>query len=123
MPASASRPFHVKRVLDRYGLGSEVGDRLSRLLEALAVEPDPPTTVRSGQEAVDVHVADSLAALELPQLLEARDLADIGAGAGFPGLVLAAALPHTRVDLVEAARRKAEVIDRLAGAAAISNAR
>ncbi|MFL5911783.1 MAG: 16S rRNA (guanine(527)-N(7))-methyltransferase RsmG [Gaiellaceae bacterium] len=110
-------------MLDRYGPGPDVGDRLSRLLEALAAEPDPPTTVRSGPEAVDVHVADSLAALELPQLLEARSIADIGSGAGFPGLVLAAALPHARVDLVESARRKCEVIERLAAAAGISTAR
>ena len=113
----------MKRLLDRYGLGPEVRDRLSGLLEALAAEPDPPTTVRSGQEAVDVHVADSLVALELPQLIEARSIADIGSGAGFPGLVLAAALPHARVDLVEAGRRKVEVIERLAATAGISNAR
>lgn len=113
----------MKRLLDRYGLGPDVGDRLSRLLEALAAEPDPPTTVRSGQEAVDVHVADSLAALELPQLIEARSIADIGSGAGFPGLVLAAALPRARVDLVESARRKTEVIERLAAAAGLASAR
>jgi 16S rRNA (guanine527-N7)-methyltransferase len=74
-------------------------------------------------EAVDVHVADSLAALELPQLRQAQALADIGSGAGFPGLVLAAALPHARVDLIESARRKCEVIERLAAAAGIANAR
>lgn len=113
----------MKRLLDRYGLGPEVGDRLSKLLDALAAEPDPPTTVRSGKEAVDVHVADSLVALELPQLLEARAIADIGSGAGFPGLVLAAALPHARVDLVESARRKCEVIERLAAAAGLANTR
>lgn len=49
-------------------------------------------------------------------------MADIGAGAGFPGLALAAALPTCTVHLVEAARRKCEVIDRLAAAAGIENA-
>ncbi|MEA2457160.1 MAG: rRNA (guanine527-N7)-methyltransferase, partial [Thermoleophilaceae bacterium] len=44
-------------------------------------------------------------------------IADIGAGAGFPGLALAAALPRSRVDLIEATRRKCEVIGRLAAAA------
>ena len=38
------------------------------LLEALAAEPDPPTTVRDPSEALDVHVADSLAGLDVPEL-------------------------------------------------------
>jgi 16S rRNA (guanine527-N7)-methyltransferase len=105
------------------GVSRETADRLSRLLEALAAEPDPPTTVRDPEHAADVHVADSLAALELPQLVEAGSIADVGSGAGFPGLVLAAALPRARVDLIESARKKCEVIERLASAAGIDNAR
>lgn len=53
----------------------------------------------------------------------ARTLADLGSGAGFPGLPLAVALPHARVDVVEASGRKGEVIDRLRSAAAAANAR
>ena len=90
---------------------------------ALAAEADPPTTVRDPAAAVDVHVADSLSGLRAEPLLSARRLADIGAGAGFPGLVLAVALPGTQVDLVEAGRRKTEVIERLAAAAGAQNAR
>jgi 16S rRNA (guanine527-N7)-methyltransferase len=47
----------------------------------------------------------------------------VGAGAGFPGLVLAIALPEAAVDLIESARRKAAVIDRLRQAAQVDNAR
>jgi 16S rRNA (guanine527-N7)-methyltransferase len=90
-----------------------------RLLEALAAEPDPPTTVREPRQVLDVHVADSLAACELAAVREEPRIADLGAGAGFPGLVLAAALPDSRVDLIEATRRKCEVIDRLAAAAGL----
>jgi 16S rRNA (guanine527-N7)-methyltransferase len=46
----------------------------------------------------------------------------VGAGAGFPGLVLAIAIPQARVDLLESNRRKAEVIERLARAAGLANA-
>ncbi len=92
------------------------------LLEALAAEPDPHTTVSSPAEAMDVHVADSLSGLELDELVRARRIADLGAGAGFPGLVLAIALPRAQVDLIEAAGRKTAVIGRLAQAAQISNA-
>jgi 16S rRNA (guanine527-N7)-methyltransferase len=70
-----------------------------------------------------VHVADSLSGLEVPELARARRIADMGAGAGFPGLVLAIALPGARVDLIESAGRKAAVIDRLIQAAKVENAR
>jgi 16S rRNA (guanine527-N7)-methyltransferase len=70
-----------------------------------------------------VHVADSLSGLEVPSLAGARRIADVGAGAGFPGLVLAVALPRARVDLIESVGRKAAVIDRLLQAARIENAR
>ena len=104
----------------RYALPGAAEQKFARLLTALAEEPDPPTSVRDPAEAVDVHIADSLSGLEVPELRQASTIADIGAGAGFPGLVLAAALPHARVDLIEAARRKCEVIDRLAAAAGIA---
>jgi 16S rRNA (guanine527-N7)-methyltransferase len=92
---------------------------IQALLEALVTEPDPPTTVRGPEEALDVHVADSLSGLEGPELRSARRIVDLGAGAGFPGLVLAAALPEARVDLVESTARKCDVIRRLAVAAGL----
>jgi 16S rRNA (guanine527-N7)-methyltransferase len=93
------------------------------LLEALEAEPDPPTTVRKAAEALERHLADSLSGLEIEALARAGTVADIGAGAGFPGLPLAVALPDARVDLIESARRKCEVIGRLAAAAALESAR
>jgi 16S rRNA (guanine527-N7)-methyltransferase len=77
--------------------------------------------VSNPDEAVDIHVADSLSGLELPEVRAARWIADIGAGAGFPGLVLAVALPRARVDMVESASRKCAVIDRLTHAAGLDN--
>jgi 16S rRNA (guanine527-N7)-methyltransferase len=98
-------------------------ETLRRLLDALAAEPDPHTTVSDPQAALEVHVADSLSGLEVPELGRARRIADIGAGAGFPGLVLAIALPRAQVDLIESAGRKTAVIDRLIQAAELGNAR
>ncbi|HEY0631267.1 MAG TPA: 16S rRNA (guanine(527)-N(7))-methyltransferase RsmG [Thermoleophilaceae bacterium] len=89
------------------------------LLDALAAEPDPPTTVREPAEALDGHIADSLSGLVVPGLRSAKRIVDLGAGAGFPGLALAAALPDAHVALVESTRRKCEVIDRLAVAAGL----
>ena len=68
-------------------------------------------------------MADSLSGLEVPELSSARRIADIGAGAGFPGLVLALAIPRAQVDLIESAGRKTAVIDRLIQAAELTNAR
>jgi 16S rRNA (guanine527-N7)-methyltransferase len=93
------------------------------LLAALAAEPDPHTTVSDPEAALEVHVADSLSGLEVSELSSARRIADIGAGAGFPGLVLAIAIPRAQVDLIESAGRKTAVIDRLIQAAELANAR
>ena len=93
------------------------------MLEALAAEPDPPTTERTPAAALRAHVADGLSGLEVDELRQARRVADLGSGAGFPGLVLAAARPEMQVDLVESAARKCAVIDRLIRASAIENAR
>jgi 16S rRNA (guanine527-N7)-methyltransferase len=98
-------------------------ETVRRLLEALAAEPDPYTSVSDPEAALEVHIADSLSGLEVPELGRARRIADIGAGAGFPGLVLALALPRAQVDLVESAGRKTAVIDRLIQAVELSNAR
>ena len=68
-------------------------------------------------------MADSLSGLEVSELSAARRLADIGAGAGFPGLVLAIALPRAQVDLIDSAGRKTAVIDRLIQASELGNAR
>jgi 16S rRNA (guanine527-N7)-methyltransferase len=109
-------------VASAYGLGEDAAEQLRRVLVALQAEPDPHTTVPVDR-AVDVHVADSLAALEVEELRRARRIADVGAGAGFPGLPLAVALPNARVDLIEAAQRKAALIGRLIEAAETPNAR
>lgn len=72
-------------------------------------------------EAVDIHVADSLSGLDVPEVRAARWIADVGSGPGFPGLVLAIALPRARVDMIESASRKCAVIDRLTHAAGLDN--
>jgi 16S rRNA (guanine527-N7)-methyltransferase len=113
----------VKRIaelVEEYDLRPGCADQFERLLAALAAEPDPHTTI---SDPVGQHLADSLSALRVGGVRDADSLVDIGAGAGFPGLPLAIALPDTRADLVESAQRKCAVIERLAGAAGISNAR
>lgn len=84
---------------------------LEALVELL-MEGDAPVSPRSAERARQVHVADSLSGLGFDQLRDAGRIADLGSGAGLPGLVLAAALPKTRVDLVESVSRKCAFLRR-----------
>lgn len=96
--------------------------QLSAVLTTLAADEHSPTTIRERGRAADVHVADSLVALELESIRAAARLADIGSGAGFPGLALAIALPHAEVTLLESQRRRCEFLERACGDAGVENA-
>jgi len=109
-------------VLGRSGVPGEREQAFDALLSALESSDDAPSTVRDRSAALGRHVADSLSGLAVERLRFARTVADIGAGAGFPGLPLALALPQARVDLLESRARSADVIERFARAAGASNA-
>jgi 16S rRNA (guanine527-N7)-methyltransferase len=68
-------------------------------------------------------VAASLAGLELEPVRAARRLADVGTGAGFPGLVLAIALPQTRVALIEKRKETCLYLRRVADELGLDNVR
>jgi 16S rRNA (guanine527-N7)-methyltransferase len=109
-------------LVERFDLDRPATARLEALLDVLATDPQAPTTVDDPREAVDVHLADSLVALEVPVVREARRIADLGAGAGFPGLALAVALPGAHVAVVESLGRKCEFLGRAIAAADLPNA-
>jgi 16S rRNA (guanine527-N7)-methyltransferase len=115
-------PARIRALSETYGLPPDAAGRLGCLLEVLAADDHAPTPIRMPQEAVDAHIADSLVALDLPVVRDATVIADLGSGAGFPGLPLAAALPGARVALVESAARKAAFITRAARAMGLANA-
>ncbi len=96
--------------------------RFGALLELIESDEHAPTAVRSAERAVDVHVADSLTALDLDPIRSAAHIADLGSGSGFPGLALAVALPGAEVALVESQRRKCDFLERACAHAQIENA-
>ena len=96
--------------------------QLEALLERVAEDPEAPTTVTARAGILRDHLADSLVALDLPEVREARAIADLGAGAGFPGLALAIALPAARVSLVESHGRKCAFINAAIDACGLVNA-
>lgn len=63
------------------------------------------TAIRDPAQMLTHHILDSLAVL--PALGELRYLADIGSGAGLPGLALAIACPEMQIVSIEKAAKKA----------------
>ena len=97
------------------------GEALQKILELLAEERASVSSVVD-ERAWKVHVADSLTGLEVAELAGAERIADVGAGAGFPGLALAVALSGAQIDLVESVGRKCAFMERAIDAASIANA-
>jgi 16S rRNA (guanine527-N7)-methyltransferase len=73
------------------------------------------TAITDPAEVVDKHLLDSLAVLPW---LRGHTVADVGSGAGFPGLPLAIADPERRYTLIESTGKKVKfmrhVVERLA---------
>jgi 16S rRNA (guanine527-N7)-methyltransferase len=105
------------------GLSADQRAQLASLLGILESDQHAPTAILDRDAAARLHVADSLSALEVEAVRAAEALADLGSGAGFPGLALAVALPATEVSLLESRRRRCEFLERACGAARLGNAR
>jgi 16S rRNA (guanine527-N7)-methyltransferase len=112
----------LARLAERFALPADAPAQLGRLLELIAGDPHAPTKVRDPGIALDAHVADALVGLEVDAVRAAGRIADLGAGAGFPGLVLAAALPPAAVTLVEANGRKCAFLESAVAAMGLENA-
>jgi 16S rRNA (guanine527-N7)-methyltransferase len=96
-------------------------EQLAALLQVLEADEHAPSAVRDAERAAEVHLADSLIALGIGALRGADRIADLGSGAGFPGLALAVALPDAEVRLVESQKRKCEYLERACGQAGVVN--
>jgi 16S rRNA (guanine527-N7)-methyltransferase len=107
----------------RWELPAAAPAQLRTILAAVEEEPTSITTVRDPAVGVDVHAADSLSGLAVPEVRTADRIADLGAGGGFPGLALAVALPGATVTLVESAGKKCDFLRRAASAAGLDNVR
>ena len=112
----------ISALAQRYGLTDAALEQLEALVNRIATDPAAPTTVTDRAGILRDHIADSVVALELPVVREATAIADLGSGAGLPGLPLAIALPAARVSLVEGNGRKCAFIASAIEAAGIRNA-
>jgi 16S rRNA (guanine527-N7)-methyltransferase len=126
MPGRAGSPDldrRLRSLAERYGLTDAASAQLRCLHRLLAEDPLAPTAVRDPVKVIDDHLADSLVALELEPVQRARALADLGSGAGVPGLPLAIALPETSASLVDSAARKCAFLERAVAECGVANAR
>lgn len=115
-------PARVAALVERYALADDAVGRLLAFHRLLVEDPLAPTAVRDPMKAIDDHLADSLVGLELEPIRSAGSLADLGSGAGVPGLALAIALRETRVSLVESASRRSAFLERAVVATETTNA-
>lgn len=123
MPAEANAPDRASLVAlaERYALAGPAIEKLEVLWARLAGDETVPSAIRGAAAVLDRHIADALSGLEIESLRAAERIADLGAGAGVPGIVLAAARPAAAFAEVESQRRKADFIAGLAAAAGLAN--
>lgn len=80
------------------------------------------TAAMEDDEIVDRHFIDSLMILRSPYVTPGSRWIDVGTGAGFPGLVLAMAVPDLHMTLLDAQQKRLNFLDAVIGEAGIQNA-
>jgi 16S rRNA (guanine527-N7)-methyltransferase len=97
--------------IESRSLSDQIGVYIALLLEwnrklSLTAVTDPAEMVR-------FHFGESLFAASALEILDGR-LADVGSGAGFPGIPLAMAIPGVQVTLIEANAKKVAFLSEVA---------
>jgi 16S rRNA (guanine527-N7)-methyltransferase len=94
-------------------LGPELAEKTLRLVDELEAANSQfnLTAIRDRPGMLHKHVLDSLS---LQPYLRGGRLADVGTGAGFPGLPLAIINPERRFSLIEATGKKARFVTQTA---------
>lgn len=77
------------------------------------------TAVRDPRQMVTQHLLDSLAAV--PAFADARNVLDVGAGGGLPGIVLAVARPGMRVSMIDTVHKKTAFLTQVKAELGLAN--
>lgn len=108
-------------------VGISVSDELIEKLEIYAKELKDwnekiNLTAITDDEGIAVkHFIDSLMLLKYVDIPENSKIIDVGTGAGFPGLVIAAARPDVKVTLLDSTGKKLKVVNDIGEKMGISN--
>lgn len=108
-------------------VGISVSDDLIEKLEIYAKELKEwnekiNLTAITDDEGIAVkHFIDSLMLLKYVEIPENSKIIDVGTGAGFPGLVIAAARPGVKVTLLDSTGKKLKVVNDIGEKMGISN--
>jgi len=105
-------------------LGIDLGPAMAETLLKLVDELEQGnaqfnlTAIRDRPGMLRKHVLDSLS---VQPYLRGNRVADVGTGAGFPGLALAITNPQRRFTLIEATGKKARFVEQTAGRIGLGN--
>ncbi|MBA5685893.1 16S rRNA (guanine(527)-N(7))-methyltransferase RsmG [Rugamonas apoptosis] len=77
------------------------------------------TSVRDPMQMVTLHLLDSLAAV--PAFAGARNVLDVGAGGGLPGIVLAIARPDMKVSMIDTVHKKTAFLNQVKAELGLAN--
>ena len=77
------------------------------------------TSVRDPMQMVTLHLLDALAAV--PAFAGARNVLDVGAGGGLPGIVLAIARPDMKVSLIDTVHKKTAFLNQVKAELGLAN--
>ena len=98
-------------------LGRETAEQLLLLCALVRESPHNLTAILDPIAMRRKHVVDSLACLSTARIGDGELVVDLGSGAGFPGIPIAAVHPSAHVILVDATAKKTEflrmAVDRL----------
>ncbi|MGB0890378.1 MAG: 16S rRNA (guanine(527)-N(7))-methyltransferase RsmG [Solirubrobacterales bacterium] len=114
MSRRATNAEKLARIRDDFALSTEQSEKLLQLASRTVDLEISGTAISDVSTALDAHVADSLSGLRIDAIKSARTAIDIGAGVGFPGLVLAIARPDLSVTLLDSVRKKMETASSIA---------
>lgn len=111
---------------DELGVDAPAMERLAQLVALLLEENERQNLVARGTlpHVWVRHIVDSAQLLHVSrETLPAGDWLDLGTGAGFPGLAIAALQLHRPVTLVDSRRLRTEWLQRAADVLALGNVR
>ena len=81
------------------------------------------TAITDPDSFIKEHYVDSASLTKLKEYEEAETILDVGTGAGFPGVVLAALSPDKTFTLIDSLAKRLKVVEVLADKAGIDNVR